>query len=968
MDITDIKYDICKLWIKNQRERLGKDWDTILNANKNNIEGLQSFLKDKVEEEGWPEFIIENNAETGNNVSESGLEQNEWRDLVLFMKNAEESTARILYLQGQATIVGNEKGQNSGVYCPDNKETAWQCYLERLRSSGFNQESIDAISHSTLKVLRQLNADTTHTGARKGLVIGNVQSGKTANMAALMALAADWGFNMFIVLSGTIEALRRQTQERLYDDLNNKGCNLIWRSLEHLKRKMPRGDRAQDLVFSQGSPQRFFTVSLKNGGRLKDLIHWLQADQNSQQQMKILVIDDEADQAGINTADVTTDEKKTINRLITNLVNEKTDSGKTCHHYQAMNYIGYTATPYANVLNEAGPESLYPKDFITTLAVSKEYFGPQQIFGYYAGDSCDFDGLNIIRMINSNDTDDIKCIHSGNSINIPNTLRDAICWFLCGVACMRKWGYKKPISMLVHTSQKIDHHSYIANAISSWITQTPEDNIVSLCKTLWEKESKAFTKKLFHEQYPIYGRDDNNIIDYLPFSEILQELKQLISNERLSHIQLGEDNERQYHKHIHLCIDNCAPKNATDDDYVRLAYPNKEQLKALDFAPAFIIVGGATLSRGLTIEGLISTYFMRSVSQADTLMQMGRWFGYRKGYELIPRLWMTQKTWNQFKFLAELDQELRDEIHTMEVKGLSPMEYGPRVKNSSKVSFIKITANNKKQSAETAAWDFGGSMKQTYMFDNDSKKLKSNLNLTQHFLKQLGSPIPLKQCNEHAYHTIVWRNVPFEELIKNFLCSFVFQERLGVFNDIVPLFEWIEKATKDSLIDNWSVILAGTNNTNREEIEISPGIKVRKVVRSQKSIGKIDGILNIGTLRTATDSLADIDLENASAELKDRVRNAASKDVNDIRLSAGMEKIPQLLIYIVDKNSKARSGSESREDLNAVEDIVGICINIPGEDRTNNVGSVAINVKKYFDSAFDGDGDFKDNDNDDNNN
>ncbi len=961
MDITDMKYDVCKLWIKRQRENLGKDWEAILNANKKNIEGLKSFLKDKAEEEGWPIFIIEDRTETGGMVSEPESERNEWRDLVLFMKNAEESTARILYLQGQATIIGNENDQNSGVYCPNSEDTAWKCYIKRLQSKGFNQESIDAISHSTLKVLKQLSADTTNSCARKGLVIGNVQSGKTANMAALMALAADWGFNMFIVLSGTIEALRRQTQERLYDDLNNSGCNIIWRSLEHLKRAMPRGYRAQDLDFSQGSLQRFFTVSLKNGGRLRDLIKWLQADPNSQQKMKILVIDDEADQAGINTADVTTAERNTINRLITNLVNGKTDNGRINNHYQAMNYIGYTATPYANVLNEAGQESLYPKDFITTLAVSKEYFGPQQIFGYNAGDSCDFDGLNIIRLINDKDTDGINSIHSGKNNSIPETLRDAICWFLCGVACMRKWGFKGPISMLVHTSQKINHHSYIANAISSWITQTSEDIIISLCNALWEKESKNFTKKLFHEQYPIYGRDDMSIKDYLPFCDILQELKQLISDERLSFIQLGENKERQYHKHIHLCIDNCAPKNASDDDYVRLAYPNKEQLKTLDYAPAFIVVGGATLSRGLTIEGLISTYFMRSVSQADTLMQMGRWFGYRKGYELIPRLWMTQKTWNQFKFLAELDQELRDEIHTMEVKGQSPMEYGPRIINSPKVSFIKITANNKKQLAEPATWEFGGSMKQTYMFDNDSKKLKSNLNLTQYFLKQLGSPTPLKQCNEHASHTVVWRNVPFKDKIKNYLGTFIFQERLGVFNDIIPLFNWIEKATEDNTINSWSVILAGTSNNLREEIEISPGIRIRKVVRSQKSIGKIDGVLNIGTLRTATDSLADIDLENASPDLRKRIFNAQSKDVSDIRFCAHMDKVPQLLIYIIDKNSKARKGSESREDLNSVEDIVGICINIPGDDRTNNVGTVAINVKKYFDAAFDGDGDINDN-------
>ena len=966
MDFTGTRYDVCKVFIKDQRDRMNVDWNSLIYGLGDSIDDLKAFLNNK-KREGWPEFRIEDSSDPDNNgkVGEPGVEVNEWKDLVMFMKNAEENTARILYLQGQATIQGTEQGHNSAVYCPQSVHSAWQCYLKRLRSVGFHQESINAITASTLKILKQLSVDTIVNEARKGLVVGNVQSGKTANMAALMAMAADWGFNMFIVLSGTIEALRKQTEERLYQDLNDDDSVFNWRSLRYLKKRMPIGERPQDLHFQDDSHERYFTVSLKNGTRLRNLINWLQSDPNSQGQMKIIIIDDEADQASINTANVVANEKpKTINRLIKYMVNCKTTTGgEPGGKYRAMNYIGYTATPYANVLNEAGPQTLYPKDFISTLAVSREYFGPQQIFGYNAGDSCRFDGLNIIREVISQDTDDIKSIHNGNSTSIPQSLQDAICWFLCGVACVRSWNIIKPISLLVHTSQKIDHHQRIADSISSWINNTCENDIVCLCKNLWMKEGAAFSKSLFREQYPNYAQDDENVKDYPSFETILPELSILIADNRLSFIKLGDENERIYHKHIHLCVDNCAKKSANDDDYVRLAYPSKEQLDSLDYAPAFIVVGGATLSRGLTIEGLISTYFLRSVGQADTLMQMGRWFGYRRGYELLPRLWMTTKTRKQFEFLAELDQELRDEIHNMEIKGLAPVEYGVRVKNSPKVSFIRVTAANKGQLAQPVTWEFGGSMKQTFMFDNDERILKSNINLTKHFLTQLGKPEPQKPINTHASHTVVWKNVPFVENIKDFLSVFIFQERLGVFNDIVPLLEWIKNATKQGSIENWSVILAGTNNTNRAFWDASPEVKVRKVYRSQKTIDKIDGILNIGTLRTATDSLADIDLENVTAELKEKIKNAQSKDVNDIRYFAKVDKVPQLIIYIIDKNSEAQKGSKTREDLRAVEDVVGICINLPGEDRTNNVGTVAIDVKKYFDSAFDGDDDIKDDDN-----
>ena len=328
MDITGIEYDVCRNWIIDQRERLGRDWDTILKTNKQTVGELKDFLQRKCDDDGWPMFEIEDDSAESTMACEQHQTVNDWRDLVLFMKDAEESTERILRLEGQATIQGKEDDQNSAVYRPTGKTSAWQCYLERLKSKKFTQESIDSISNATLKVLKQLSADTTNKEARKGLVIGNVQSAKTANMAALMAMAADWGYNMFIVLSGTIEALRKQTQERLFSDLNNEGCNLHWRSLEHLRVPMSPGDRAQDLDFSNRSYLRYFTVTLKNGTRLANLLKWLQADPNSQKNMKIIVIDDEADQAGINTADVLrNEERKRINNLITCLVNGKTPDG-----------------------------------------------------------------------------------------------------------------------------------------------------------------------------------------------------------------------------------------------------------------------------------------------------------------------------------------------------------------------------------------------------------------------------------------------------------------------------------------------------------------------------------------------------------------------------------------------------------------------------------------------------------------
>lgn len=155
--------------------------------------------------------------------------------------------------------------------------------------------------------------------------------------------------------------MRKQTQNRLHKDLKHDG-NLTWTQLDHLSKKhSPTGQRLCDLYLQESSNQRYMTVCLKVKSRLEDLIEWIEADQTNIKNLKVLVIDDEADQAGINTGDVYTDsERKTINRLILNLVHCRNKKAKTNDdntynsHYQAMNYISYTATPYANCLNEIG--------------------------------------------------------------------------------------------------------------------------------------------------------------------------------------------------------------------------------------------------------------------------------------------------------------------------------------------------------------------------------------------------------------------------------------------------------------------------------------------------------------------------------------------------------------------------------------------------------------------------------------
>lgn len=932
MDITDVIYDVVRNWILKKRNSINRrthepfTWDEIYLAGKQNKSQLEDFLANKVDDDDWPEITVDL-----------------WKEIVKSQKEAEEDVIIIGNDNGAAII---HDGQDNGFLIPQNPESSWQCYKRRLFEKDLKTDTVDEIERATLHILKRLNADTTQTEAVKGMVVGNVQSGKTANMAALMAMAADWGWNMFIVLSGTIESLRIQTYNRLVDDLVSNNCNLNWYPINRLSLNFGETTIApHQLKLNENHRTRYFTVCLKNSARLRSLIQYLQHDVNVASRYKILVIEDEADQGSINTADIGL-ERTRINELLCNLVNGKKHDGTLAPvPYKSMNYIGYTATPYANILNEAGRESLYPKDFIATLKVSKEYFGPQQIFGYEDL----YDGLDIIRTVGAGDLDNIKDIHDGVATDIPQSLKDAICWFICGAATQRYWGYKKPVSMLIHTSQRTIHHDSLARAIESWITNTQIGDILKQCNNIWDCEVSRFSLDKFKEQYPDYGRSFDDIRNYPNFNDIIPYIYELLNGQRISSINIDNaNNALQYHKHIHLCIDNSiANKNAVPDEYVRLVYPNKIELENLDCAPAFIVIGGATLSRGLTIEGLISTYFLRAAHQADTLMQMGRWFGYREGYELLPRIWMTTNTIKQFEFLSILDQVLRDEFHMMAANGFSPAHYGPKVNNSPKLSFLRIVASNRMQASQPADMDYSGSSTQTYLFDNDVNILTQNLDNTRTFLQNLGTPEERKPINSHAANSYIWRGVSFD-MIKPFLEVYHFQTRQSVFNDINTLIEWVSQITQNGDIQPWNVVLVGAPDDSKHNSKwnLSDTLTINKVVRSEKIVTpEVPNVINIGALRSPKDMLSDIDLTNASASIQQKVLTFHSRYAMELRTEAGLVDVPQMLVYIIDKDSKARDNSKTRKDLTAPVDIAGLCINIPGASAgSQNVASLHIQM------------------------
>jgi hypothetical protein len=897
VSITDPKFDPCRAFIERSR-RNGRDWDFLTTLNRT-PEKLDAWLVDQEEMEGWPSL--------GTTLVER---RQTWLDIVAGKRAAEE---RSISATRPLVIVGNNETEPN-IRIPESEDTAWQRYRAHLEGQGWKKDAVDNIEASVLHILRRMRRNTIGQEPVKGLVVGHVQSGKTANMAGLVSMAADYRWNLFIVLSGTLENLRVQTRNRLVRDLYHPG-SLSWKAIEHPSKNKPVGERAQDMQFQQGANDRHLIVSLKNASRLEALIGWITRHRLCMSQMRIVIIDDEADQGGINTASVSKEERSRINRLIVDLVNLPV---------QSVNYIAYTATPAANFLNEEPGDSLYPKDFIAALQQADEHFGPVQIFGL---PSADQPPLGIVRDVETGDLKMLEALHKGDSDVLPDALEEATLWFLCCVAAMRYQGFRRPVSMLIHTSAAQQHHANVESALCGFLGKFADDPValVARCAAVWDTRIADLDPTTFAERFSHYG-GLSDLRGYPDFVDFASELTVLIST--VTAIQLNEENERQYHDGIHLCVDNCANNGITDENEIRrLFYPDMEHSLVPDTATAFIVIGGGTLSRGLTIENLVSTFFLRASAQADSLMQMGRWFGYRKGYELLPRIWMPEATREKFEFMTAAEEDLRDDLQRFMYHGVRPSEFGPRVRVHPTMSWLRPTARNRMQSTVTADYDFSGVNRQTTLFHDGPGSgaiHRQNRLHTEAFLTGAGT------VDAGRGSSLVWRGVNVETVIC-FLRGFAFHPGSQFFSEIEPFLEWLNSQATEAGYNRWNVVAAGSAaGSNRDWL--LPGGAVGKVSRSRLLVERSDGAVSIGALRDPRDLLADAG-HDVAGETQGTLNNI---EVDRLRHERGVGGTPQLLLYLIDRNSSpqlkgltAESG-RTRGALKAEEDIVGISLWLPG--------------------------------------
>jgi hypothetical protein len=616
---------------------------------------------------------------------------------------------------------------------------------------------IDSTDRITDSIIERLESPSREgPWDRRGMVVGAVQSGKTSNYTGLVCKALDAGYKVVIILAGIHNDLRSQTQLRI--DEGVLGFDSQKRNLDGTSNSRIGVGRINDLVlvvntltnsstngdFSKkvadnvavmlGSDPLVFVVK-KNSSVLKNLAKCLEHVASATggagkiiKNVPLLLIDDEADNASINTAkrakpDEETQEITAINRHIRSLLAT----------FDKSAYVGYTATPFANIFidpkaDEAGGmEDLFPRSFIINLPPPSNYIGPKRVFGLGGDPDAGIeplDPLPIVHEVSDHDTPSgfpfkHKIDHAPTEL--PESLCRAIRCFILTCAARRARGQlREHNSMLVHVTRYVEVQKRVVTLV--------DDLVYSLRRRL-EYGDGAKGKKIIDDFRQLWESE------YLPVSRAL-----------------GDDGQQtpwpDVEKHLLEAVSRITVKGINGQSQDALDY-RENQSEGL----SVIAIGGDKLSRGLTLEGLSISYFLRTSSMYDTLMQMGRWFGYRPGYLDLCRLYTTTQLVDWYRHIALAEEELRREFEYMHASGCSPEEYGLRVRTHP--GGMTITALNKLSHTRKLQLSWEGQLVQTWALPKLEEMATTNFKLTDKLCASLGQPEPIRE--EGGF---IWRDIP----------------------------------------------------------------------------------------------------------------------------------------------------------------------------------------------------------------
>jgi len=593
-------------------------------------------------------------------------------------------------------------------------------------------------------------------------------------------------------------------------------------------------------------------------------------------------------------------------------------------------------------LNEPPGESLYPKDFVHSLTSPDEYFGANVIFGnpeYVDEDgNCLSPGLDVVRIVPDSDVLDLKDAHNCGWGTTPHEMEKAVCWFLCAAASLRVSGHKNPISMLIHTSNRGIHHKVDYGMVRDFLAKSDANEVVKQCQEVYEEETRRFTYADFARDFSGYGLLSTMPSTYVDFDLLESEIRELLTD--VGNIEIAGDGELSYSAGINICIDNCyADKDSPDNVKMRILYPCKESLANMKKAPVFIVIGGNTLARGLTIEGLTCTYFTRNSGQADTLMQMARWFGYRRGFELLQRIWLTEEVRAKFRALTKVEMNLKEEIKRFEADQIRPDQLGIKVLAMPELKKFALSSKKKMQMADPCSYDFTGYTYEITEFDKDPAQLRSNIKMTEKFLTSLSQVVEPVSMNG----AVVWHKIENDEVL-SYLSDFAISPHSGVTRKDVDIFcDWLRSAEEER-IEYWNVAVAGKNNSPSGPWSCEGVSSLPRVERTK--LKRIQDWVDVGSMRSGSDALCDIEIDSLSSEDKKiLMEGGKNKDAVAKRAKLGFAKVPLLLVYRID--SASVGSSQTREPIETDEDIVSFSVIVPGDKHSGgNVSAYWINMTR----------------------
>ena len=771
----------------------------------------------------------------------------------------------------------------------------WNRYQVQLQEkSSIPLKVIQTIDKDTDSIMDNLEDPANSEFNIRGMVVGHVQSGKTGNYAALICKAADAGYKVIVVIAGATKDLRNQTQGRLNEGfVGMEGATQVGVGLG--SRRTPISLTTPDSDFNKGDADKYiqllgstkapiFLVVKKNSSILKNLIKWLKSQsQHSLSEESILVIDDESDYASINTKE--DEDPSKINERIRDLL----------EIFKKRSYVAYTATPFANIFinHEASHEDkgddLFPRDFILALKTPDDYLGPREIFippdlehdtevsgSAYSKFICDIDDNEQELPIRHERDLEIK--------SLPASLKEAIGTFFINIAVRNLRGQVgEHNSMMVNVTWLTDIHEKVAHKIKEHLGDLSKEFNIYDRSEYAGSQNKAITglQEIFNSKY--------QEVEF-SWGEVLGELVKFAETVIVREIHMRTLERLEYRKDRPINV---------------------------------IVVGGLSLSRGFTLEGLSVSYFIRNTNFYDTLMQMGRWFGYRVGYEDLVKIYSPSEIVNKFIYVIRAMDALYEEFMEMHKQGKTPLDFGLAVQRHPD-SLLHITALNKQKNVKEFdhSMCLDGELVETRILMLKETIRNSNIKIVKTILEDLGgSKAPSRPYSRgEDISSYLWESID-KSIVIEFLKNFTVSPSVRM-----PL-PFVRKYA-DKVDTTWDVALySGAGNAwEYGDIVINKEIRTFDETRNG-GLGEIRGVSSVSGGSSESISLTHHEDYNNIREDRKKTRKYLAR--------------PLLMLHIIQpKNKKG-------EDL-AFSEIAAFGISFPKEKIKSGYQNIRLAGNKVY--------------------